>query len=87
MSDERWIKLDRHRVTLRNEQAVQFELGEAFDAAEGQRVESIRWCLAHDSPERLAAAPFCWKRWWLEGDGDCEFADDATLILPPKDAS
>lgn len=85
MRAERWIKVAAEQRDILAERGarsrVNRQVAEAFDAAEGQRVESIRWCETHN-----AQAPDGWCGRPKSGGSPCCIVD-ATLILPPKDAA
>jgi divalent metal cation (Fe/Co/Zn/Cd) transporter len=79
MSDERWIKMTtEQRVNIMWDPL--FDLADAFDAAEGQRVETIRWCITHGERAGRVRDDRC------RHVGGCVVVD-ATLILPPEAAS
>lgn len=78
MSDERWIKVNG-KDAAESAGRPSFVVSR-YDAAEGQRVESIRWCETHDQHARRAPGD-CFP-----GEGTCRIVA-ATLILPPKDAT
>jgi hypothetical protein len=90
--DERWVKVtpeqrwatenaaeffdadDEHEMS---DQRAVHALVATYDAAEGQRVEEIRWCETHAMP---ANDDFCFLG---RKPHACRIVD-ATLILPPR---
>lgn len=62
------------------------DISGAWQDAEGQRVEAVRWCETHD--ERARITPLGIETCWPGDDAleDCAVTD-AVVILPPKDAA
>lgn len=87
MSDERWIKVAAEQRDILAERGarsrVNRQVAEAFDAAEGQRVESISWCETHGAPIDASGCLIVGRGYERQR---CVIVD-ATLILPPKDAA
>jgi hypothetical protein len=89
MSDERWIPMapaERHAAYVVNHEPLDSMIAK-YDAAKGQRAETIRWCETHGErahPLMFKDGETCWP-----GDDapeDCTCVD-AMLILPPRSSS
>jgi hypothetical protein len=80
---ERWIKVDESDLRGQHENTTYMRVANRWAKAEGQRVETIRWCTRTTAAwTRPAASP-------LDKATPLTAAVivDATLILPPEAAS
>jgi hypothetical protein len=80
---ERWIKVDESDLRGQHENTTYMRVANRWAKAEGQRVETIRWCTTHDCGLDAAG---CLTAGQGYAAHRCVIVD-ATLILPPEAAS
>lgn len=82
MSDERWTKVT-HKDAEESPDRRYF-VASRYDNARGQRVESIRWCDAHDDKMSGDTCTTHDQAMAYSCDPDPCNVVEATLILPPR---